>query len=62
MLKRTESLIKKHWKSLVGLLGVSGLADLAKEFVRHEAMNWVSEKLGPFGRWLVTDPASVLKE
>jgi hypothetical protein len=56
MLERLKCLIEKYWKSLLAFLRVAGVADLAKDFMLHEAMVWLSERIGPWGSWFVMNP------
>jgi hypothetical protein len=60
VLKRMKSAIERQWKTLLVFLGVAAFSDLAKEFFRARAMDWMAAKLGPSGTWLVANPAGFL--
>lgn len=45
---------------LLGILGVTGIADLIKEYLRGRLMEWFVSHLGTFGHWLVADSFAFL--
>lgn len=51
---------KRHWKRILKFLGVAGLIDLLKEFVRAKIMDWAYQRLGGFGQWMLDYPIAVL--
>src|SRR5258708_26438825 len=50
---RIISIARNKWKRIFLFLGVPGLADLLREFLRAKTMDWIYERLGPFGLWLL---------
>src|SRR5258708_7715490 len=44
--------VRKHWKRLLGFIGVSGLLDLVREYLRGKTMDRLLDKLGGIGAWI----------
>ena len=51
--------LRKHWKKVLGFLGVSAFLDLVREYFRAQLMNWIAGRLGPFGNWLSGNPSAL---
>src|SRR5258708_6433561 len=51
--------LRKHYKSLLTIVGVSGLTDLIREHLRAEVMDWAISKLGWFGVLLLANPVAL---
>jgi hypothetical protein len=51
--------LRRHWKKFLAVLGVSGALDILKDYFRGKLMDWAASKLGPFGRWLMENPAGL---
>ena len=60
MLRKIRSLIEKQWKTLLAVIGVGAASDVAKEYFRGKALDWMSAKLGPLGTWLIANPTAFL--
>ena len=52
--------LRRYWRRILALIGVSTGLDIIKEFVRGKAENWVATHLGWFGYWLVANPFALL--
>lgn len=52
--------LHKHWKRLLGFIGISGALDLVKEYLRGKVMDWAISHLGGFGHWLFADTFAFL--
>jgi hypothetical protein len=53
------SALRKHYKFLLGIVGVSGAGDLVREYVRDHAMDYVMSELGWFGAFLAANPVAL---
>ncbi len=51
--------LHKHFKTLLPIIGVAGLTDLIREFVRLKLMEWIYSNLGSAGQWLRNYPVGV---
>ena len=59
ILGRSTNFIYRHYKGLAVALGCSLVLSILKELLRGMAMEWLVDKLGPIGRWIALDPASI---
>jgi hypothetical protein len=54
LMQRILLIIRKGWKQIFSVLGVSGLVDLIREYARAKMMDSIYEQLGGFGQWLLS--------
>jgi hypothetical protein len=59
-LQKSMAVLQRHWKKILGAIGVSAAGDILKEYGRGKAMDWVIDRLGLFGTWLIVDKFSLL--
>lgn len=52
--------VRKNWVRLLFLFGISGLADLIKEYVRGKVMEWAVSRVGAAATWFFGDPFSFM--
>ena len=52
--------LEKHWKRVLGILGIATMLDLVKESVRSKIMEWALIHFGRLGRILVGNPFFLL--
>jgi hypothetical protein len=51
---QVASIVQKNWRRIFGFIGVQGLFDLVREFVRGKAMEWIYQNLGSVGIWMAS--------
>jgi hypothetical protein len=51
---QVASIMRAHWRKILGLIGVPTLYDLVREFARAKAMEWIYQHLGSFGVWMAS--------
>jgi len=60
MVRRLAQDVWAWRKKFFVYLGVGGLLDLVREFLRAKAMDWFYSHLGSFGQWFVTYPLATV--